>query len=215
MNLRLVCLALVAAVLAAGEARAQMLRPTVSASLISTRVRSQGQNPFIGAGPAFLGQGALALGRLKLTASYLQGTLNADGPFGASRPLVEGTVLLGVRALDWLTLETGPHARAYSLTAGTERWLFWELRARAATAFVGSAVRGYAELWRVLGADVNVPESFDHGQGGEAGMIIRLARGPLEGRVGYRIDHAVLVAPTYQRRETVDGLVIGVGLSWH
>src|SRR5439155_514615 len=111
MNLRLVCLALVAAVLAAGEARAQMLRPTVSVSLISTRVRSQGQNPFIGAG-------------------------------------------------------------------------------------------------------VNVPESFDHGQGGEAGMIIRLARGPLEGRVGYRIDHAVLVAPTYQRRETVDGLVIGVGLNW-
>ena len=38
MNLRLVCLALVAAVLAAGEARAQMLSPTVSASLISTRV---------------------------------------------------------------------------------------------------------------------------------------------------------------------------------
>src|SRR5947208_2018612 len=107
MNLRLVCLALVAAVLAAGEARAQMLSPTVSASLISTRVRSQGQNPFIGAGPAFLGQGA------------------------------------------------------------------------------------------------------------EAGMIVRLGRAPLEVRVGCRIDHAVLVAPTYQRRETVDGLVIGVGLNWH
>ncbi len=150
MNLRLVRFALVAAVLAAGEARAQTLRPTVSASLVSTRVRSQGQNPFVGAGPAFLGRGALALGRVKLTASYLQGTLNADGPFGASRPLVEGTLMLGVRALDWLTLETGPHARAYSLTVGTERWLFWELRARAATAFVGSAVRGYAELWRGL-----------------------------------------------------------------
>src|SRR5207248_545459 len=137
MNLRLVCLALVAAVLAAGEARAQMLSPTVSASLISTRVRSQGQNPFIGAGPAFLGQGALALGRLKLTASYLQGTLNPDPGFRASRPLVEGTLLLGGRA-----------------------------------------------------------------------------RAPLAVRVGYRVDHAVLVAPTYQRRETVDGLVIGVGLNW-
>jgi len=215
MKRRLVRFALVAAVIAAGEARAQTLRPTVSASLVSARLRSQGQNPFIGAGPAFLGQGALALGRLNLTASYLQGTLNPDGALGASRPLVEGTVLLGVRALDWLTLETGPHARAYSLTAGTERWLFWELRARAATAFVGSAVRGYAELWRVLGADVNVPESFDHGQGAEAGMILRLARAPLEGRVGYRIEHAVLAARTYQRLETVDGLVIGVGWGWH
>src|SRR5438046_9261971 len=169
MNLRLVCLALVAAVLAAGEARAQMLSPTVSASLISTRVRSQGQNPFIGAGPAFLGPGALALGRLKRTASYLQGTLNADGPFGASRPLVEGTLLLGVRALDWLTLETGPHARAYSLTASTERWLFWELRARAATAFVGSAVRGDAERWRRVGADRTARESVGRGPGGAPG----------------------------------------------
>src|SRR5438046_9413462 len=96
MNLRLVCLALVAAVLAAGEARAQKISPTVSASLISTRVRSQGQNPFIGAGPAFLGQGALALGRLKLTASSLQGPLNADGPFGDSRPPAEGTPPPGV-----------------------------------------------------------------------------------------------------------------------
>src|SRR5213593_5121543 len=214
MKLRLVRFALVAAVIAAGEARAQTLRPTVSASLVSARLRSQGQNPFIGAGPAFLGQGALALGRLKLTVSYLQGTLNPDGALGASRPLVEGTVLLGVRALDWLTLETGPHARAYTLTGGTERWLFWELRARAATAFVGSTVRGYAELWRVVAADVNVPESFDHAQGGQAGMILRLGRSPLDARVGYRIDHAVLVAPTYQRRETVDGLVIGVGLEW-
>jgi hypothetical protein len=72
-------------------------------------------------------------------------------------------------------------------------------------------VRGYAELWRVVAADVNVPESFDHGQGGEAGMIVRLARAPLEGRIGYRIDHAVLGGGT--RLETVDGVVIGIGLS--
>ncbi len=212
MRVRLVRLALVAAPLVAGELRAQALRPTLSASLVTTRVRSQSQNPFIGSGPAFLGQGALALRRLQLTVSYLQGTLDPDGALGASRPLVEGTVLLGVRALEWLTLETGPHARAYTLPGGTERWLFWELRARAGTAFVGSAVRGYAELWRVLAADVNVPESFDHAQGGEAGMILRLSRAPLEGRLGYRIDHAVLGGGT--RKETVDGVLIGVGLRW-
>jgi hypothetical protein len=200
-----------AVALTAGEVRAQRLHPFGGASLATTRLRSDGKNPFTGAGSAFLGQGALSIGRLRLTVSYLQGTLDPDGTLGASRPLVEGTVLLGVRALDWLTLETGPHARAYTLTAGTERWLFWELRARASSAFVGSAVRGYAELWRVVAADVNVPESFDHGQGGEAGMIVRLARAPLEGRVGYRIDHAVLGGGT--RLETVDGVVIGIGLS--
>src|SRR2546426_8897085 len=216
MKRRLVRFALVAAVIAAGEARAQTLRPTVSASLVSARLRSQGQNPFIGAGPAFLGQGALAIRRLKLTVSYLQGTLDPDGALGASRPLVEGTVLLGVRALDWLTLETGPHARAYTLTGGTERWLFWELRACAATAFVGSTVRGYAELWRVVAANVNVPESFDHAQGGEAGMILRLGRSPLDARGGYRIDHAVLhaVPGGGKRLGTVDGVVIGVGGNW-
>ena len=196
----------------AGEVRAQRLHPFGGASLATTRLRSQGKNPFTGAGSTFLGEGALSIGRLQLTVSYLQGTLDPDGALGASRPLVEGTVLLGVRALDWLTLETGPHARAYTLTAGTERWLFWELRARASSAFVGSAVRGYAELWRVVAADVNVPESFGHGQGGEAGMIVRLARAPFEGRVAYRIDHAVLGGGS--RLETVDGVVIGVGLVW-
>ena len=213
MRLRLVRLALVLAALGAGELRAQTLRPTLSASLVRARVRSEAPAADQFSGSAFLGEGTLAMRRLQLTASYLQGTLNPDGGFGASRDLVEGTVLLGVRTLDWLTLEAGPHARAYTLVGGTQRWLFWELRARAATAFVGSAVRGYAALWRVVAADVNVPESFDHAQGGEAGMILRLARAPLEGRLGYRIDHAVLGGGT--RLETVDGVVIGVGVVWH
>ena len=212
MRVRLVRLALVAAPLVAGELRAQTLRPTMSASLVRARVRSEAPAADQFAGSAFLGEGTLALRRLQLSVSYLQGTLDPDGAIGPSRDLVEGTVLLGVRPLDWLTLETGPHARAYTLTGGTQRWLFWELRARAATAFVGSAVRGYAELWRVLAADVNVPESFDHAQGGEAGMILRLSRAPLEGRLGYRIDHAVLGGGT--RKETVDGVLIGVGLRW-
>ena len=200
-----------AVALTAGEVRAQRLHPFGGASLANTRLRSEGKNPFTGAGSTFLGEGALSIGRLRLTVSYLQGTLDPDGTLGASRPLVEGTVLLGVRALDWLTLETGPHARAYTLTAGTERWLFWELRVRAAKPFIGSTVQGYAELWRAVAADANVPEPFDHAQGGEAGMIVRLARAPLEGRIGYRIDHAVLGGGT--RLETVDGVVIGIGLS--
>jgi len=199
--------------LTAGEVRAQALHPVGSASLVTARVRSQvpaGIDQFTGS--AFLGQGALALGRVELSVSYLQGTLNPDGGTAAARDLVEGTVRLGVRALDWLTLETGPHARAYTLVGSTQRWLFWELRARAAREFVGSTVRGYAELWRAISADANVPEPFDHAQGGEVGMVLRLARAPVTGRIGYRIDHAVLGGGT--RRETVDGVVIGVGLAW-
>lgn len=202
----------VLAALTAGEIRAQALRPVGSASLVTARVRSQvpaGIDQFTGS--AFLGQGTLAMGRVELSVSYLQGTLTHDGGTAAARDLVEGTVRLGVRALDWLTLETGPHARAYTLAASTQRWLFWELRARAATAFVGSAAQGYAELWRAVSADANVPEPFDHAQGGEVGMVLRLARAPLAVRVGYRIDHAVLGGGT--RLETVDGVVIGVGLA--
>jgi hypothetical protein len=208
-------LALLVAAYAAPPLAGQALHPAASASLVTTRVRSAGPaatDEF--SGTTFLGEGSLSLGRVSLGVGYLQGKLNpsAVGSPATSRDLVEGTVLLGVRPAAWLTLEAGPHARAYTLTGGTQRWLFWELRARAATAFVGTAVRGYAELWAALSADANVPEPFDHAQGGEVGMVLRLARSPLEARLGYRIDHAVLGGGT--RLETVDGVVAGVGLSW-
>src|SRR5256712_1436531 len=208
-----ILLVVLAAALTARQLPGQALHAVGGASLVTARVRSQvpaGVDQF--SGSAFLGQGALALGRVELSASYLQGTINPDGGTATARDLVEGTVLVGVHALDWLTIETGPHARAYPVAASTHRWLFWELRVRAATAFVGSAAQGYAELWRAIAADANVPEPFDHAQGGEVGMILRLARSPLAARVGYRIDHAVLGGGT--RLETVDGVVIGVGLNW-
>jgi len=189
---------------------AQSLHPAAGASVVTARVRSTA-GEF--SGTAFLGAGSLALGRVSLDVSYLQGKLDpaATVAGGTSRDLIEGTVMLGLRPTGWLTLAGGPHARAYTLSSGTQRWVFWEVRARAATAFVGSAARGYVELWRALSASANVPEQFDHAQGGEAGMILRLARAPLEARLGYRIDTAVLQS----RKETVDGVVIGVGLRWH
>lgn len=210
-----IVVALLAAGCAAGPLAAQALHPAASASIVTARVRSAvpGDTERFSGG-AFLGAGSLTLGRVSLGVSYLQGKVDpagVGGP-GTSRDVVEGTVLLGVRPAAWLTLEAGPHARAYTLTGGTQRWLFWEVRARAATDFVGSAVRGYVEFWRALSADANVPEPFDHAQGGEVGMILRLSRSPLEARLGYRIDHAVLGGGT--RLETVDGVVAGIGLSW-
>src|SRR3989442_8292325 len=130
-------LVLLVAALTAGELGAQALRPTGSASLVTARVRSAvpaGIDQFTGS--AFLGQGALAMGRVELSVSYLQGTLNHDGGSAAGRDLVEGTVLLGVRALDWLTLEGGPHARPYTLAGGTPGWPFSEVPAPAPAAFL-------------------------------------------------------------------------------
>ncbi len=101
-------LVVLAAALTAGQLPGQVLRPNGGASLVWTRVQSQvpaGAEDF--AGNVFLGQGAVGLGRLQLSVSYLQGTLNRDGAFGASRDLVEGTVMLGARPLTWLTLDGG------------------------------------------------------------------------------------------------------------
>ena len=191
----------------------QSFHTAAAASVVTARVRTEqlgGAAQFSGA--AFGIGGTLSLGRVQLGLSYLQGHLDPDTGSAQARDLVEGAVLLGVRPLEWLTLSGGPHARAYAASGQTQRWLFWELRVRAAKPFIGSAVQGYAELWRAVAADANVPEPFDHAQGGEAGMIVRLARAPLEGRIGYRIDRAVLGGGT--RLETVDGVVIGVGLAW-
>ncbi|HEV2752092.1 MAG TPA: hypothetical protein VGV12_16335 [Gemmatimonadales bacterium] len=203
--------------LTAGTLGAQTLAPTGLFSVGSTRVRSQVAGVTTQLSGAMVGgDGTLSFGRLQLALNYAQGKVDSVGVSSPGHDLVEGSALLGVRTLPWLTIAVGPHARSYTLTSGTQRWVFWEFRARAAGAFIGSAARGYVELWRALSADVNVPEAFDHAQGGEAGMIVRFARAPLQARVAYRVDHAVLrSARGGERLETVDGLMVGFGLDWH
>ncbi len=188
------------------------LAPTGAISIVQTRVKSElptGTTEFSGA--AVGGQGSVSLGRLDFSLSYVQGKIDPVAASGAGHDLVEGSILAGIHPASWLRLAVGPHARAYQLTGGTQRWVFWELRARAAGAFIGSAARGYVELWRALSTSVNVPEPLDHAQGGEAGMVVHLARAPLDLRLAYRIDHAVLGGGS--RLETVDGVVVAVGLS--
>ena len=208
--MRVASLGFALAALAASTTRggAQGLVPAAGLAIVSTRVRGVDQLT----GTVVGGQGDVALGRLELALGYVQGKIGPEGASAPGQDLVEGVALLGVRPAPWLRLAVGPHARSYTLTGGTElRWVFWELRARVSGAFVGSAGRGYVELWRALSASVNAPEPFDHAQGGEAGMVVHLTHAPLELRLGYRIDHAVLGGGT--RLETVDGVVIGVGLS--
>lgn len=201
---------LVVLALSAGDLGAQTPRLTVDALTFTARVRSELPAGTVEVkGPTFGGEGTLSLGRLVAGVSYFQGTLGAGST--AARDLVEGRALLGVRPFAWLTVGAGPRARAYVITGATQRWIFWELRTRAEAAFIGSAARGYAEFWRAVSANVNVPETFDHAQGGEAGMIVRFSRVPLEARVAYRIDHTVLGGGS--RLETVDGVLVQFGLA--
>src|SRR2546427_27893 len=212
-TMRVGWLLLLAAAVGAGRLPGQTIHPAVAASVVTARVRTEQLSEAIQfSGAAFGAEGTVSLGRVQLGLSYLQGRLDPDTGSAPARDLVEGSVLLGFRPVEWLTLSAGPHARAYATNGQTQRWVYWELRMRAAKPFIGTTVRGYAELWRAVAADANVPEPFGHAQGGEAGMIVRLARAPFEGRVAYRIDHAVLGGGS--RLETVDGVVIGVGLSW-
>src|SRR2546421_8618136 len=62
------------------------------------------------------------------------------------RSLIEGALLVGFRPVEWLTLSGGPHARAYAASGQTQRWLFWELRVRAAKPFIGSTDRKSTRL---------------------------------------------------------------------
>src|SRR4029077_19145753 len=114
---------LAVAALAAGttRGRAQGLVPAAGLSLVSTRVRGTDQLT----GTVLAGQGALALGRLELAVSYVQGKIGPEGAGAAGQDLVEGVALLGVRPASWLRVAVGPHARSYTLTGGTElRWVF-------------------------------------------------------------------------------------------
>jgi hypothetical protein len=199
---------------AAGELAAQTLHPAVGASVVAVRVRSAVPAGIdVSSGAALGEEGTLSFGRWLLDVRYLQGRLDPGSPNASARDLVEGRVRLGFHLLPWLTLGGGRSGRAYVLASGIQRWLWWELRARAEATFIGSAATGYAELWRAVSTEVNVPERFDHAQGGEAGIVLRLSRLPFEAQVAYRIDHAVLGRGT--RLETVDGVVVGLRLAHH
>src|SRR5438270_139142 len=149
--MRVSLLAAMLVALAAGTtlAGAQGLVPAGGLSIVSARVRGTDQLT----GTVLGWQGAVALGRLELALSYVQGKIGPEGAGATGQDLVEGVALLGVRPAPWLRLAVGPHARSYTLTGGTQlRWGFWELRARASRAVVGSAGRGCGALRRAPAA---------------------------------------------------------------
>src|SRR2546421_1217039 len=156
-----------AALAGATPCGAQGLVPAAGLSIVSTRVRGTDQLT----GTVVGGQGSVALGRLELALGYVQGKIGPEGAGSPGQDLVEGVALLGVRPAPWLRVAVGPHVRSYMLTGGTQlRWVFWELRARASGAFVGSAGRGFVGVWRALFPHGDAPEAVCHAPGGEGRM---------------------------------------------
>lgn len=159
-------------------------------------------------------EGRAMLGRFLVHVRYLEGNLSTSGG-STDRDLVEGEAFLGVRPISWVTLKAGPHVRSYLTGDVVERWVFWEGRLRAELELFLPATRSFAlhsylEGWRVLSADVNIPESVDDANGVETGMMIRLTQLPIWARIAYRVDRANLSKGA--RRETVQELIFALGL---
>lgn len=160
-------------------------------------------------GTAFTADAAVALGPASLAVRYLQGAVT-DDTGARDLDLVEGEAILWVAPVRWAAVGGGPHARAYVQGGGTERWLLWEVRARAQAGLLDRRIVGYAEVWVVAGAEVDVVETFDGGKGMEGGLQFAFGRLPFSARLRYRVERLDLGDGA--RRETVEQLGLSVGI---
>ena len=128
-----------------------------------------------------------------------------------TRHLAEGAAALRFVTTPWLTLHTGPQIRRYETPSGAERWVTWQLGARAEAPIVASSVRGHAMWWGGPVLSLNVPPLVSGTTlGGELGVTVDMTRGPFWFGLAYGIDQASVQGTT--RRETVKTLTIAAGL---
>jgi hypothetical protein len=160
-------------------------------------------------------------GLITLNLGYWQGQLTpASGQTQvAARDVVEGYAQLGARPLSWLSVRVGPHAWTYTSNAGRQRWFLLEGRARAQGEILPD-IQSYIELWDVLSADVNVPQGFQSGMGGEGGISLRVRdvpvipqRFPVRIRAAYGIERVRMNAAG--RTEVMDRLSLSIGIESH
>ena len=218
---RRVLTALTAGVLGAAPLAAQHpLWWNAEISGIGMRLNSQtGPSTQKWSGAAFGFQGQfLYLNRITLDLGYWQGKLNGVGT--GDKDVVEGFAQIGARPMSWLSLRAGPHAWTYVSDAGTQRWFLWEGRARA-QGQVLPAVQSYIEVWKVFSANVNVPQAFQTGMGGEGGLSLRIRdvplipeRLPVRIRLAYGIERVRMSGTQAQgsRAEVLDRLTLGLGV---
>jgi hypothetical protein len=206
--------AMVVAMVGSGNplAAQSRFRPLVETGAASLQERSRvGTTTLTWRGTVLGADARVRLGPVGVTLGYWQGSVSPQSGAGGESPdVVEGRLLVGVRPLEWLSLQGGPFARAYVTAAGTQRWLLWRLQARAESALIPDRARSFVGLWQVVAANVNVVESFNTGRGGEAGVLVRLGRSPLWGRLTYNIEQIRMGGGA--RIETVDRVAIAVAL---
>lgn len=156
----------------------------------------------------------LQRGRVGLRLGYGQGSLDPDTAGPPQRDYVDGFLLLTGSPVTGLDLGVGPYARAYVRSdEGTQRWLYWTLRARYQAEIVLPVVEGFAEVWTSFAASVNVQDSFDGARGGTVGVLWTVTRfrgSPVKLRLSYAIDEGRLASGA--RRETVELTTLAIGL---
>jgi hypothetical protein len=162
---------------------------------------------FTGVALGLEGSVPLPLWELELFVRYLYGGLDSDDN-DVSLDLVDAELQVGLRPIPWVLVKAGPHGRAFTTEAGTERWLFWEIRARAEAGLLAPRLATYLELWGALLGDVNFGRSFGSGRGAEAGLSYRPFDFPLWGRIAYRFDRGSVGGGA--RFDSVQEIVIGV-----
>lgn len=214
-------LALITAAAAPGRLAAQRLQWEAALSGVGMRVNSTtGPTTQKLSGAVFGFQGHVLFARLiTLNLGYWQGQVTpAQGATAgiASRDVVEGYAQIGARPLPWLWLRGGPHAWTYVSNAGRQRWLLMEGRARAQGEILPD-VQSYLELWNVFSANVNVPQGFQSGRGGEGGISLRIRdvpvipeRFPVRIRAAYGIERVRMEGGV--REEVVDRLTLSIGI---
>ena len=182
---------------------------------LSTAVHSTNLNTEVSSGEALRLSGISAGGaasvvyrRFGLGIRYLEGSLSPDGA-GTGRDIVEGELMVSVRALSWLSIRLGPHIRSFIQNSATERWLFWEARFRTQTQLGTRSLTSSLEFWQVLSAGVNTPETFDGGQGIEGNLRWEISDLPLWLNLGYRMDRSNLGGGA--RSEVLEHVFLGVG----
>lgn len=179
----------------------------ISATGAGTLVNVEAQSEVGGMPPAsgtVLGMSAsVRYDRVEVGVRYMQGWLQ-------NRHLAEGAAALRFVTTPGLTLHTGPQIRLYESPAGAERWVTWQLGARAEAPIVATSVRGHAMWWGGPVLSVNVPPGSGMILGGELGVTVDMTRGPLWFGLAYGIDQASVQGAT--RRETVKTLTITAGL---
>jgi hypothetical protein len=142
-------------------------------------------------GPVLGGEGRLVFNGFAVGLGLSSGTLQTADQ-AVKRDLIEGRLVVSARPLPWLEMSVGPFVRAYVTDSVTERWVFWQARARVDAPIVTASLTSYVELWRALSSQVNLVAGAGRVQGGEAGVVYRPPRRPFSLRLAYRMDDAAV-----------------------